>query len=69
LLEFLRSRIRGEQQLEAQHRVERYVEKKAGQDRRDRRRAFGVGVGQPGMQRREADLGAVAEKQEYEGDV
>ena len=26
-------------------------------------------VGQPGMQRRQADLGAVAEKQEHEGDI
>ena len=28
-----------------------------------------MGVGQPGMQRREADLGAITEQQEYEGDI
>ena len=28
-----------------------------------------MGVGQPGMQRRQPDLGAVAEQQEHEGDV
>ena len=31
--------------------------------------AFGMGVGQPGVQRREAHFGAIAEQQEHEGDV
>ena len=65
----MRRGIGGQQHLEAQHRVERDVEQQAGQHRRDRRRAFGMRVGQPGVQRREADLGAVAEQQEDEGDV
>ena len=60
--------IGGQQHLEAQQRVERDVEQQSRQHGRDRRRAFGVGVGQPGMQRRQADLGAVAEQQEHESD-
>ena len=64
-----RGGVGGEQHLEAQHRVERDVEQEPREHRRDRRRAFGVGIGQPGVQRREADLGAVAEHQEDEGDV
>ena len=63
------SGIGREQHLEAQQRIERDVEQQARQHRRDRRRAFGMGVRQPGVQRREADLGAVAEQQEDEGDV
>ena len=58
-----------EQHLESQQRVERDIEQQAGQHRRDRRRAFGMRVGQPCMQRRKADLGAVAEQQEHEGDI
>ena len=61
--------IGGEQHLEAQHRIERDVEQQPREHRRDRRRAFGMRVRQPGMQRRKADLGAVAEQQEDEGDV
>ena len=58
-----------EQQLEAQHRIERDVQQQAGQHGRDRRRALGMRVGQPGMQRRQPDLGAIAEQQEHEGEV
>src|SRR5205085_9304972 len=61
--------IGGEQYLEAQQRIERDVQQQARQHGRYRGRTFGVRVGQPGMQRHEADLGAVAEKQEYESDV
>ena len=61
-------RIGGQEHLEAQQRIERDVEQQARQHRRDRRRAFGMGVGQPGVQRREADLGAVADQQEDEGE-
>ena len=61
--------LAGEQHLEAQQRIERDVQQQAGQHGRDRRRTLGMRVGQPGMQRREADLGAVAEQQEDEGDV
>ena len=64
-----RRRVDGQQHLEAQQRIERDIEQQAREHRRDRRRAFGVGVGQPGMQRRQPDLGAVAEQQEHEGDV
>ena len=64
-----RGGIEREQHLEAQQRVERDVEQQPREHRRDRGRAFGVGVGQPGMQRRQPDLGAVAEQQEHEGDV
>ena len=64
-----RTGIRRQQHLEAQQRVERDIEQQARQHRRDRRRALGVRVGQPGMQRREADLGAVAEQQKDEGDI
>ena len=58
-----------EQQLEPQHRVERHVEQQTRQNRRNRRRAFGMGVGQPGVQRRQPDLGAVAQHQEHEGQI
>ena len=64
-----RAGIGREQHLEAQQRVERDVEQQPREHRRDRRRAFGMGVGQPGVQRRQADLGAVAEQQEDEGEV
>ena len=65
----MRCRVGRQQHLEAQHGVERDVEQQAREHRRDRRRALGVGIGQPGVQRRQADLGAVAEQQEDEGDV
>ena len=64
-----RGRVGGEQYLEAQQRIERDVQQQARQHGRYRRRTFGVRVRQPGMQRREADFGAVAEKQEYEGNI
>ncbi len=64
-----RRRVGRQQHLEAQQRVERDVEQQARQHGRDRRRALGMGIGQPGVQRRQADLGAVAEQQEDEGDV
>ena len=64
-----RGRVGRHQYLEAQQRIERHVQQQARQHRRYRGRAFGMGVGQPGVQRREADLGPVAEKQEYEGDI
>ena len=55
------------QHLAAQDRVERDVQQQAREHRRDRRRAFGMGVGQPVVQRHQADLGAVADQQEDEG--
>ena len=61
--------IGGQQHLEAQQRIERHVQQQAGQHGGDRRGTFGVRVGQPGVHRREADLGAIAEQQEDEGDV
>ena len=60
--------IAGQHHLEAQQRIERDVEQQAGQHGRDRRRAFRMGIGQPGVKRREADLGAVADQQEHEGE-
>jgi hypothetical protein len=61
--------IERQQHLEAQQGVERDIEEKPGEHRRDRGRTLGMGVGQPGVQRREPDLGAVAEQQEHKGDV
>ena len=58
-----------EQHLEAQQGVERDVEQQAREHRRDRGRALGVGIRQPGMQRRQPHLGAVTEQQEHKGDV
>jgi hypothetical protein len=55
--------------LEAKQRVKRDVEQQAREHGRDRRRAFGMSVRQPGMQRCKPDLGSVAEQQEHEGDV
>ena len=52
--------------LAAQHRVQRDVEQQPREHRRDRRRAFGVRIGQPVVQRHQADLGAVADEQEHE---
>ena len=65
----MRAGIVGEQHLEAQHGVERDIEQQAGQHGGDRRRALGMGIGQPGMERRQPDLGAVARQQEDEGEV
>ena len=64
-----RAGIGRQQHLETQQRVERDVEQQSRQHRRDRGRALGMGVGQPGMQRRQADLGAVTEQQKDEGEV
>ena len=64
-----RGGVGGEQYLEAQQRIERDVQQQARQHGRYRRRTFGMSVGQPGMQRREADLCAIAEKQEYESNI
>ena len=64
-----RLRVAGEQHLAAEQRIERDVEQQAREHGGDRRRAFGMSVGQPGMQREEADLGAIAEQQEDEGEV
>ena len=63
-----RRRVGGEHHLEAQQRVERDVEQQARQHRRDRRRSLRVGVGQPGVERRQPDLGAVADQQKHEGE-
>src|SRR6266508_1385382 len=48
------------------YRVEGDVQEQPREHRRDRRRAFGVRVGQPVVQRNEAYLGAVADQQEHE---
>ena len=61
--------IERHQHLETQDGVERDVQKQTGEHSGDRCRAFGMGVRQPGMQRRETDLGAIAEEQEDEGDI
>ena len=57
-----------QQHLEAQHGIERDVEQQPGQHGGDRRRALGVRIGQPGVQRRQADLGAVSQQEEDEGE-
>ncbi|GCC43064.1 hypothetical protein chiPu_0027181, partial [Chiloscyllium punctatum] len=48
---------------------ERDVEQQAGEHGGDRGRALGVRIRQPGVQRREANLGPVSEQQEDEGNV
>ena len=55
-----------DQHLAADDRVERDVEQQPGEHRRHRRRALGVRVRQPVVQRHQADLGAVADQQEHE---
>ena len=62
-------RVGCHQHLEAQQRIERDVEQQARQHGRDGRGAFRMRIRQPGMQRRQANLGAVAQHQEHEGDV
>ena len=57
------------QHLEAQDRIERHVEQQTGQHRRNRRRPLRMGIGQPRVQRRQTDFGAVADQQEDEGEV
>ncbi len=64
-----RAGIGGQQHLEAQHGIERDVEQQAGKHGGDRRRALGMGVGQPGVQGRQPHLGAVAHEQEDEGEI
>ena len=64
-----RSGVGRHHHLEAQHREQRDVQQQPRQHRGNRRRAFGMRVGQPGVQRREANLGAVAQQQEHEGKV
>ena len=59
-----RVRVHREQHLETQQSVKRDIEKEPRQHRRDRRRALGMRVRQPGMQRGEANLRAVAEAAE-----
>ena len=59
--------LRGEQHLETQQRIERDIEEQSREHRRDRRRAFGMGVGQPRMQRRKPHFRAIAEQQEHKG--
>ncbi len=50
----------------AHHRIQRHVEQQPRQYCRDRRRALGVRIGQPVVQRHEPDLGAVSDQQEHE---
>ena len=54
--------------VEPQDRVEAGREQRPGQQRGDRRRRLGVRVRQPGVHREQADLGAVAEEREQEGE-
>ena len=56
-----RRRRVGDRQI-AQDAEHRRIEQRARQHRRNRRRALAVRVGQPGMHRRQADLGAVADQ-------
>ena len=64
-----RTRIGGHDHLEAQDREERDVEQQSRKHRRDGGRALGVRVGKPGVQRCQADLGAVPQQQEHERQV
>ena len=52
-----------DQHLAADHRVERDIEQKAGENGGDRRRAFGMSIGKPIVQRNKANLGSVAHQQ------
>ncbi|OIQ72179.1 hypothetical protein GALL_462000 [mine drainage metagenome] len=58
-----------DQHLAPHHRIQRHVQQQAGQHRRDGSRSLGMSIGQPAMQRHQADLGAVAHQQEHEGDA
>ena len=55
--------------LNLQDGVEGDVEQQPREHRRDRRRTLGVRVGQPRVQRREPDLGAVSQQEENEGQI
>ena len=55
--------------LEAQHREQRDVQQQSRQHGGNRGRALGMRVGEPRVQRREADLGAVTQQQEHEGEI
>ena len=57
-----------DQHLAADDRVQGDVEEQPGQHRGNGRRTLGVRIGQPVVQRHEADLGAVADQQEHERD-
>ena len=64
-----RSRVHRQQHLESQQRVKCDVEQEPRKHRRNRRRTFGMRIGQPGVQRRQPHLGAIAEQQKDECDV
>ena len=55
-----------DEHLAAHDRIHRDIEQQSRQYRRDRRRAFGVRIGQPVVQRREPDFGPVPDQQKYE---
>ena len=63
-----RRRMRADDRLGAQDRDQRGVQQQPRQHRGDRQRALGLGVRQPGMQRHQPRLGAVADQQEDEGE-
>ena len=56
----------GQQRVRAEDRQEGAVQQRPGEQRRDDRRGLAVGVGQPGVQRRQAHLRAVADQEEQE---
>ena len=64
-----RRRLARHDHLEPEQGVERHVQQEARKNRRNRRRTFGVGIRQPGMQRRQPDLGAIADQQKDEGEI
>ena len=64
-----RSRIGREQHLETEQSVERDVQQKTRKHRGYRRGPFGMGIGQPCMQRRKPHLRAVAEKKKHKGEI
>ena len=55
--------------LETQQRIECHVEQQPREHRRNRRRTLGVGVGQPSVKWYQTHLGAIADKQEDEGEI
>ena len=63
------SGIGADDRLGAQHRHHRRVQQQARQHGGDRHRPLGIGIRQPGMQRHQPGLGAVADQQEDEGEV
>ena len=61
--------VRTARRMVAQDRVDRAVQQHGGERGADRRRRLAVGVGQPGMHRRQSGFGAEANQDKREGEA